>query len=78
MVCAEGYSHWVPFHDVAELVAPPAPVRVAPPAAMPRWLASVFVLLALFGVGVMVLIGVVGVRVANAPRSSIDILPCSR
>jgi uncharacterized protein DUF4339 len=78
MVCAEGYSHWVQFHEVAELVAPPAPTRVAPPAVMPRWLGSLLVLLVLFGVGVLVLIGVVGVHVANTPRNTVSILPCSR
>jgi hypothetical protein len=77
VVCAEGFSHWVPFHEVAELVEAPAPPRAAPPPGPPRWLTTLLLVLVLFGVGVMVLVGVVGVQVANSAKG-FSINPCSR
>jgi hypothetical protein len=77
MVCAEGFSRWVPFHAVGELVETGAPTRAAPQPGISRPLTTVLLVLVLFGVGVMVLVGVVGVRVASS-ASNFSINPCSR
>jgi hypothetical protein len=44
---------------------------------MPRWLGTLLVLVALVGVGVLVLVGVVGVQLANS-ASKVSINPCTR
>jgi GYF domain 2 len=80
MVCAEGYTHWTPFHVVAELVQQPAP-PLTPTPTTPRWLGSLLVAAAVCGVAILVLIGLVGVqwaRTPSAPGGTVTFNPCSR